>query len=61
MSESGGGRGQKKFMGGGGSTISDVMLPDTLISEIIAGRNFSGSKKTANFRELICVVCKQSV
>ena len=37
------GGGQKKFMGGGGSTISDVMLPDTLISEIIAGRNFSGS------------------
>ena len=41
-----GGGGQKKFMGGGGSTISDVMLPDTLISEIIAGRNFSGSKET---------------
>ena len=48
MSEWGGMGGQKQFMGGGGgeSTISDVMLPDTLISEIIAGRNFSGSKKT---------------
>ena len=43
MSEWGG---TKKIHGRGGSTISDVMLPDTLISEIIEGRNFSGSKET---------------
>ena len=41
------GGGTKKIHGRGGEyTISDVMLPNTLISEIIAGRNFSGSKKT---------------
>ena len=41
-----GGGDKKNSWEGGEYTISDVMLPDTLISEIIAGRNFSGSKKT---------------